>query len=79
MRPWRPIKLLLATLGAAVGSWVWFWRVYGDPMEPQHHPLCFQSIGVPQSLLDAGAPPNLCDCKTLDMLDRWKGEKYEQT
>src|SRR4051812_16333966 len=34
-----------------------------------HHRNCYQTRGVPQSLLDEGAPPDLCDCKTLWMVD----------
>lgn len=35
----------------------------------EHHPNCYQSKGVPQSLIDVGAPASLCDCHIIRMIE----------
>ncbi len=61
----------------AAGDWV-TWPCAGasssDPGagEAAHHRNCYQTKGVPQSLLDEGLSPDLCDCKILWMLEARK-------
>lgn len=40
-----------------------------------HHRNCYQTRGIPQSLLDEGAPATLCDCKTLWMIDGFEFDR----